>query len=70
MPKLGDKIVLTAWTGDPARYYKSGHYGMGHIATCTEFDQDAFEAFRDAYRGDGPEGVPVSASEPGSGPGS
>jgi hypothetical protein len=66
---LGDKIALTSWTGDPARYYKNGHYGTGHIAVCSDFDEGAFRTFRDAYRGEGPEGVPISASQPGSGPG-
>ena len=50
---LDSKIALTAWTGDPATYYRDGDYGMGHIATCKTFDEKAFEAFRDAYRGKG-----------------
>jgi hypothetical protein len=65
---LGKKIALTAWTGDPTTYYRNGDYGMGHIAVCPEFDQKAFEAFRDAYRGEGPEGIPASSNTPGSGP--
>jgi uncharacterized protein DUF3105 len=65
---LGNTIALTAWTGDPATYYRDGDYGMGHLATCTAFDQKAFEAFRDAYRGKGPEGIPASQNTPGSGP--
>ena len=65
---LGKKIALTAWTGDPANYYRNGDYGMGHIAICPRFDEDAFRAFRDAYRGKGPEGVPLSSDEPGMGP--
>jgi Protein of unknown function (DUF3105) len=40
LPKLGDKITLSAWT---------------HLATCTHFDEKAFKAFRDAYRYHGPE---------------
>jgi Protein of unknown function (DUF3105) len=67
---LGNKIALTAWTGDPSRYYQDGYYGVGHLATCTKFDQKAFETFRDAYRGHGPEGVPLSADQQGSGPSS
>ena len=51
LPKLGDKIALTAWT---------------HLATCTGFDKSAFAAFRSAYRGKGPERFPVSALTPGS----
>ncbi len=66
---LGKKIVLTAWTGDSKHvYYQNGYYGMGHIATCNGFDQKAFAAFRDAFRGQGPEGIPLSSDAPGSGP--
>ena len=69
-PALGDKIALTAWTGNPADYYHNGNFGMGHIAVCSKFDQKAFDAFRKAYRGQGPEGIPLSADEPGMGPSS
>jgi hypothetical protein len=65
---LGNKIALTAWTGDPTRYYQNGNYGTGHLATCTKFDQKAFETFRDAYRGHGPEGIPLSSDQQGTGP--
>jgi len=50
LPKLGDKIALTAWT---------------HLASCSTFDESAFKAFRDAYRGKGPERFPVSQLTPG-----
>ena len=66
--ELGNKIALTAWTGDPSRYYIKHYYGIGHIAICSTFDQKAFAAFRSAYRGKGPEGVPLSADKPGMGP--
>ena len=69
-PALGDKIALTAWTGNPADYYRNGNFGIGHIAVCSKFDQKAFDAFRSAYRGKGPEGIPLSADEPGMGPNS
>jgi hypothetical protein len=65
---LGNKIAITAWTGDPKRYYRSGYYGIGHLATCTSFNQKAFTTFRDAFRGHGPEGIPLSADAPGTGP--
>ena len=67
-PSLGDKIALTAWTGDPAKYYSKGNYGIGHIGVCPAYDAKAFRAFRDAYRGKGPEGVPLSADAPNTGP--
>jgi Protein of unknown function (DUF3105) len=66
------KVAITAWTGDPNRYTQDGYYGQGHIATCTSYTNrtaDAFRAFRDAYRDHGPEGVPISANQPGMGPG-
>jgi hypothetical protein len=66
---LGKKIALTAWTGDPSKYYRNAYYGIGQIALCTRFDQKAFATFRDAFRGQGPEGVPLSADKPGMGPG-
>jgi hypothetical protein len=65
---LGNKIALTAWTGNPSRYYVNGYYGIGHLAICPRFDEKAFRTFRDAYRGHGPEGIPLSADERGSGP--
>jgi hypothetical protein len=67
-PSLGDKIALTAWTGDPNKYYVNGNFGMGHIAICSSFNQKAFAAFRDAYRGHGPEGIPLSNDQEGMGP--
>ena len=50
LPKLGSKIALTAWT---------------HLAVCSRYDASAFKAFRDAYRGKGPERFPVSSLTPG-----
>jgi Protein of unknown function (DUF3105) len=67
-PKLGDKIALTAWTGDSTRYYRNGYYGVGKLAICPAFNEKAFTAFRDAYRGHGPEGIPLSVDQPGMGP--
>jgi len=65
---LGNKLALSAWTGDPKTYYKNGYYGIGHLAICSKFDEAAFKKFRDAYRGGGPEGLPLSANKPGMGP--
>ena len=65
---LGNKIALTAWTDPKKAYYRNGNYGIGHIAVCTGFDQRAFAAFRDAFRGKGPEGTPLALDAPGMGP--
>jgi hypothetical protein len=62
---LGSKIALTAWTGDPSRYQRKGYWGDGHIAVGNRFDEKAFTAFRDAFRGKGPERFPMSAMTPG-----
>jgi hypothetical protein len=70
-PKLGSKIAITAWTGDPTKYGQNGYYGSGHIAVCPSWTpkvEAAFKTFRSAYRGHGPEGIPLSADEPGMGP--
>src|SRR5581483_5006480 len=70
-PKLGSKIAISAWTGDPTRYGRNGYYGQGHLAICTRYDdatKKAFEAFRKAFRGKGPEGIPLSADKAGMGP--
>jgi hypothetical protein len=52
LPKLGNKIALTAWT---------------QWAECTHFDQKAFAKFRSAFRYHGPESsvFPKSSLEPG-----
>jgi len=66
---LGSKVAITAWTGDPTRYFKNGYYGFGHVSVCPKFDDKAFTTFRDAYRGHGPEGIPTTLNNPGEGPG-
>jgi hypothetical protein len=66
---LGNKVAISAWTGDPSKYYSKGYYGVGHLAVCPGFNEKAFTTFRDAYRGHGPEGVPLSSDQPGTGPG-
>jgi hypothetical protein len=67
-PKLGARIALTAWTGNPQTYFRNGRYGVGRIALCSRFDRTAFTAFRHAYRAKGPEGFPLAADKPGTGP--
>jgi Protein of unknown function (DUF3105) len=61
LPKLGNKIALVAWTQKPGE-----SRGQGRIAECTRFNQTAFKAFRDAFRGKGPERFPVAQLRPGS----
>ncbi len=51
LPRLGDKIALTAWTP---------------LSTSTEFDEGAFEKVRDAYRAKGPEPFRLQDLAPGS----
>jgi Protein of unknown function (DUF3105) len=70
-PVLGSKVAISAWTGDPSRYGRNNYWGQGHLAVCPRLDaatRQAFEQFRTTYRGHGPEGVPLSADEPGMGP--
>ncbi|HEX6762660.1 MAG TPA: DUF3105 domain-containing protein [Gaiellaceae bacterium] len=70
-PKLGGKVAISAWTGDPAKYGSNNYFGQGHLAICPRVDAatlKAFDAFRKAYRGHGPEGIPLSLDEPGMGP--
>lgn len=57
------KIYLTAWTVE----IKSGNTvkGTNVIATCRRFNEKAFKAFRDEFRGKGPERFPVSSLTPG-----
>ena len=50
LPRLGSRIALTAWT---------------RAAICTRFDEEAFDAFRGAYRFKGPERFPSSSLLPG-----
>ncbi|HZT14779.1 MAG TPA: DUF3105 domain-containing protein [Gaiellaceae bacterium] len=70
-PSLGNKIAITAWTGDTLRYLRNRYFGEGHIAKCSSYTpatKRAFTLFRDRYRGHGPEGIPLSADAPGLGP--
>jgi Protein of unknown function (DUF3105) len=70
-PKLGGKVAISAWTGDPKKYGSNNYFGQGHLAICPRLDSStlkAFEAFRKLYRGRGPEGIPLSLDKPGMGP--
>ena len=49
------QVAATAWTREPTPN------GTGHLLACTKFTDetlDALQAFRDEYRGNGPEAVP------------
>jgi Protein of unknown function (DUF3105) len=58
---LGSKIALTVWTAPESGTER----GTVYIATCPSFDEKAFAAFRDTFRGKGPERFPVSQMLPG-----
>lgn len=66
LAKLGKKVAITAWTGDPSKYgSEPNYYGFGHVAVCSTFNAGAFKKFRDAYRGHGPEGISMGTNQPG-----
>jgi hypothetical protein len=51
LPALGDQVALTAWT---------------QLLSCPGYSQEAFDAFRERYLGQGPERFPVDSLAPGS----
>jgi hypothetical protein len=59
---LGSRIALTTWTANTA----TPDAGRVYIAMCPHADVAAFAAFRDAFRGLGPERIPASAMSRGS----
>jgi hypothetical protein len=70
-PTLGSKIAITAWSGNPVDYQRNGYYGFGHIGICAAYTpavKAAFTEFRKAYRGKGPEGIPLCDDQPGDTP--
>jgi hypothetical protein len=56
---LGSRIALTAWDAP------SG-VGKGIVSICPHVNLQAFDKFRDTFRGHGPEHFPVSILTPGS----
>ena len=64
-PKLGNRIALGAWTV-PDDFEPGGTNGTSYLATCTTFEEDAFEKFRDELRFRGPERFPPDSLNPGS----
>jgi len=61
-PSLGDEIALGAWVSKSARTPDDAN---AYLAKCTEFDEDAFAAFFDAFQFKGPERFPPSSMLPG-----
>ncbi len=55
---LGDRIALSAWVS-------GGKGDKNVISVCPRVSLDAFRKFRDAFRGLGPERIPVSSNKPG-----
>ncbi len=67
LPRLGDKIALTAWYSETQEGEDQlAATSQGIVAECRAFDENAFETFRDAYRFQGPERIPPESLEPGS----
>ena len=65
LPRLGDKIALTAWYAPTKDGQVQIEASQGILAECTRFDEKAFETFRDAYRFQGPERIPPESLQPG-----
>lgn len=65
MPDLGETIALGAWVTPDPRPGAVGEGGQGHLAKCTEFDEEAFSTFRDEFRYRGPERFPEDQLRPG-----
>lgn len=61
--KPDSRVYLTAWTTDVKNGNVTG--GQNVIATCPRFGEKAFTAFRDEFRGTGPERFAVSSLTPG-----
>ncbi len=63
-PKLGKKIALGAWVASD-QDLAAGKRGKGVLATCTAYDQHAYDAFFDAFQFKGPERFPSDSLLPG-----
>ncbi len=59
---LGPRVALTVWTAPKS----DPDAGTAYVAVCPRVDLEAFRAFRDAFRGKGPERIPVGQLRPGS----
>ncbi len=56
------RVFLTAWAAKTAGDYADA---QAVVASCRRFDEKAFAAFRDEFRGKGPERFPVDSLKPG-----
>ena len=65
LPSNADKITLSAWTA-PDSATGTADRGRGWLARCATFDEDAFSAFIDAHRYQGPERLLPEQLAPGS----
>jgi hypothetical protein len=61
--KPDSKIYLTAWTAEIKNGNPTNEQNV--IAACPGFDEKAFSAFRDEFRGKGEERFPVDSLKPG-----
>ena len=61
-PSLGNQIALGAWVTESE---SEPEKGSAYLAKCTTFDEDAFQAFLDAYQFQGPERFPPDSLLPG-----
>jgi hypothetical protein len=59
-PGIDGKITLGAWNAEP------NQDGQGILAECPKFDEQAFDAFVEAYRFKGPERIDPQFLQPGS----
>ena len=55
---LGNKVAISAWTGDPTRYYRNGYHGIGHLAVCPRFDKHGVHGLPGRLPGPGARGDP------------
>jgi hypothetical protein len=60
---LGGKVALTAWTLRTGG--GEGEAATSYVAICPSVNRRAFDDFRDAFRGKGPERYPISVLTPG-----
>jgi hypothetical protein len=64
LPNLGETIALGVWV-TPERAGEGSDRGVGYLAKCTSFDQEAFAAFFDEFQFKGPERFPPELLAPG-----